>query len=480
VSNTFDPEIKQRAAALIARKLEDLKKDAQEKREKGGWTFQKPMKDRTPEQQKKPFANEQYVGKTAEVQGISEKEIAAVRARGPARDDQGKLTFGKTKAEAPDVPTRSKDTYLHAGLKPDPTDPSKSKYDKEETEKGDWREVPTGATGIKTPYYRGTEQEGHRVKVGDRGKLKDAAGQDLDTSKAKGGHASGSTEGREIFAMDTQGHVFTTDPVRKKEASSGIVDDPHHSSLVHGEKVIGSGEFETYPAEKGTLKAVSDVSGHYIPKPGHTADAINELEAQGASMIGGGEEFDADGKMKPRNKRAMVELSYDEDGNFKGRTHVPSGGNRPAEEPIDKMMSKAKDTGAVTMDFERFSQTGGNLPQVKAKRKVNQEITDRGKEQPKEVLKKLKEEQAAAAAAKKKQDDQAERAAEWARKGALLSWTPDLKRLAVDLGAEFSDDLGGWAVADTSVNEKGLLAILTDNTLTDEQRKKEMKVLVVT
>jgi hypothetical protein len=342
--------------------LATLKAGAQAKREQKNFTFQKPMADRTEKTEEKPpkwggnrvdakpFANEQYAGKVDEVAGISADEIKAIQARGPARDAEGRLTGEETKAVAPVVPTRSQATYLHAGLKRDKKDPSKSEYDKEETEKGDWRKVPDGATGIKTPYYHGDEQEAHRVKVGEGGKLT-KAGKDFDTSGAKGGRMEGSTEGREIFAMDTKGGIFTTDPKRTTDPNTGIVDDPHHSSLVHGEKTTGDGEFETYRADtvdKGKLKAVSDVSGHYVPKPGHTADVINELEAQGASMIGEG------------GKRARVELSYNERGDYITRK-LGKGETKPDEIPIDEMMSRTPQ-GAVTMDFERFSQSGGNLP----------------------------------------------------------------------------------------------------------------------
>jgi len=74
------------------------------------------------------------------------------------------------------------------------------------------------------------------------------------------------------------------------------------------------------------------------------------------------------------NKRAKVELSYNQWGRHVGRKDAPQGQTKPPEIPIVQMMSATADTGAITMDFERFSQTGGNLPQIKAKREVGQDI----------------------------------------------------------------------------------------------------------
>jgi hypothetical protein len=514
----------------------------QAKREQKKFTFQKPMADRTAEQQASPYATERYVGKK-EVEGITAEEIAAIRARGPARDAEGRLTGETTKAEDPKVPTRSRDTYMRpaqlkpfaANTTPDPNKHFPSQYDKEETETGDWRKdkVPAGATGMKTPYYRGPEQEAHRVTVDKGGKLKNARGEDLDTSKAEGGRVSGSTEGREIFAMDTQGGIFTTDPVQKMDENTKIVDDPHHSSLLHGGKSGGAGEFGTRPAEKGTLNVVSDLSGHYAPKPGHTADVINELEAQSASMIG------KDGK------RAMVELSYDESGLFSGRKKEvedkSSGKKRaPAEIPLedrrfvlarrvegegdddvvteywsndagwtdresssnfteaeikkvdmplggfwvelDPMMSKQEGSGAVTMDFERFSQTGGNLPKIAAKRNVVEDIKKRGADQPGEVLAKLKEEKEQRKAKTAKLAEEAEadpdkRLEMWMEKGKQFKqpWPADLQALAERLGAKWDGD--SWDLDGDMVNGSALMAIMAEKNLSDENRKEDMQLL---
>jgi hypothetical protein len=196
---------------------------------------------------------------------------------------------------------------------------------------------------------------------------------------------------------------------------------------------------------------VSDLSGHYKPTPVNTADVINELEAKEASMIGGGKDM----------KRAKVELSFDESGKYVGRgrffvlarrverdgvddtvywsndagwtgresstrftedqiktVDMPLGGfwvELDSSIELDAMMSKTEGSGAITMDFERFSQTGGNLAQAQTKRQAGKELTDRTARTgpvPSQVYADAKPDWAAVAAKMKKDAEEKKKKAE--------------------------------------------------------------------
>jgi hypothetical protein len=109
--------------------------------------------------------------------------------------------------------------------------------------------------------------------------------------------------------------------------------------------------------------------------------------------------------------------------------------------------------------------------QTRVKESLNKEIRARGVDQPGEVLKTLNEEKVEAAAWSK-------RRAEWRRKGASLKWTESLAQRARRLGASYSEDM--WWVRTAGVsyaNDGAFLAVVADDTLTDDQCKDAMERL---
>jgi hypothetical protein len=92
----------------------------------------------------------------------------------------------------------------------------------------------------------------------------------LDTRDALSLHS----EGRAIFVMTATGAFY----VSKYQ----MVGEFHHSSLVAGEPVAAAGELEVV---RGTLIALSDRSGHYLPSQEYTRQAIDRLERNHISMV---------------------------------------------------------------------------------------------------------------------------------------------------------------------------------------------------
>ena len=291
VADEAPEDLKRRAAMAVARRLA------------GEWTFQKPVAGRPPIEDADP-------------------RVRARREEGRKFASDGKLPPAERPAAAGSVPTRSRQTYQNPAALGE-------QYKDEQTATGDWR--PAGMGEARTPYYEGDEQEKRRLSVSE-GKLK-RGNEAFDTTKSKGGHFGSNVAGREIFAMGKDGKVYATDPVAAKDA--GVTVDPHHSSLVHGEEVIGAGEIA---AKDGVVHTITDRSGHYKPTPAQMADVVNELEAQGVPMI------DPDPASR---KRAKVQI-----------------GSGSSER---------------VMDFERYSQTGGNLEQIDRKKNTLSEIAHMNK-----------------------------------------------------------------------------------------------------
>jgi hypothetical protein len=188
---------------------------------------------------------------------------------------------------------------------------------------------------------------------------------------------------------------------------------------------------------------------------------INELEAQGASMIA------------KDQKRAKVELSFDEYGGPKPRKDLKPGERKPEEIPIDKMMSKSGEAGAVKIDLERLSQTGGNLGQAYKKR-VGEEVRRRGRIKPRKRF--------SSNSARTKRRRALGRRSRLKRptgvlsgdKAANIDWTPELRASAKQIGVKYDEEYDKWSVGWTQVNSKALLAIMADTALSDEGRKQEM------
>lgn len=346
-----EADLMRRRAAAIAKRL------------RGEWTFQTPVAERETVNEMstredgtvdreaaarraegRASATDQYSKGYGKLSGISREEIAEIRSRGPKRGDDGE--YVPTTQSEPAVPSRSRETYQAPAKLGKP-------FATEEHEKGEWRR--NYPVEVRTEYRRGEDQEAIKLGVDEVAEVTDAGAKPtkrltrsdaplgVDTSGAEGGTYGGSEAGHEIFAMDTKGDIYATDPKLKRNAQGRPVLEPdasgrpvlkktHHSSLVHGEDVIGAGEIEV---KKGIVTDVTDLSGHYLPSPAQMADTVSEMEAQGVPMI------DPD-----TQKRATV-----------------------------KLKGHQKATGKKTeMTFETFSQTGGNVEQIQRKQRVTDEL----------------------------------------------------------------------------------------------------------
>jgi hypothetical protein len=128
---------------------------------------------------------------------------------------------------------------------------------------------PNRAFAPQTVHYMDeAEREAHRVFVDGDGNLRSAAdGSLFDTARGTT-HWSGG--GRAIFVMDDSGNLYAT-----------LDQDPgriHHSSLLGGQSVVGAGEIEV---RNGKLVAMTDQSGHYMPKAEQNDIALQSLRDQG-------------------------------------------------------------------------------------------------------------------------------------------------------------------------------------------------------
>lgn len=91
----------------------------------------------------------------------------------------------------------------------------------------------------------------------------------LDTKKMVT-HFSG--PGKAIFVMGRTGNIHV---------SSHSVGYRHHSSLLAGTDVAGAGEIEV---DKGTLKWISNKSGHYAPSVVHMVQTLHQLQKNKVPM----------------------------------------------------------------------------------------------------------------------------------------------------------------------------------------------------
>ena len=131
---------------------------------------------------------------------------------------------------------------------------------------------PSARFGGSVHYFTPAESEAARVYVDSRGLLRNASdGSLLDTSGASTVHTGG--EGKGIFVMDKSGNLYVS-----LEHSVGQL---HHSSLLAGSDVAGAGEIQV---DSGSLKVLTDKSGHYKPSSAMNDRVINELQSQGANL----------------------------------------------------------------------------------------------------------------------------------------------------------------------------------------------------
>jgi len=98
------------------------------------------------------------------------------------------------------------------------------------------------------------------------GKLYDASGNLLDTSRANSLHAG---PGVAVYVMDKDGKMYVSNRHAK---------DFKHSSFLSGQPVAAAGEVEV---KQGEVKYISRASGHYKPEEEHHDQFVNELNSQG-------------------------------------------------------------------------------------------------------------------------------------------------------------------------------------------------------
>jgi hypothetical protein len=115
-------------------------------------------------------------------------------------------------------------------------------------------------------YDKDLEKQGMTRVTSENGKLyigKGAAKKVLDTSDMVS-HFSGPGYG--IYVMSAEGHIHV---------GSHVVGRYHHTSLLGGQNVAGAGELQ---ATQGTMKFVSNKSGHHVPEAVHFNQVLHVLD----------------------------------------------------------------------------------------------------------------------------------------------------------------------------------------------------------
>lgn len=201
---------------------------------------------------------------------------------------------------------------------------------------------------VATHYMSPDEAKQSEVAF-EKGKLKDASGQALDTSKASGiGTQLRQAEGKHIFVMTKDGDIRQADPWANKKveqrSTGGHLGFVNHSSFVDGEGVAGAGELKV---NNGSLEQLSDNSGHYQPDGKMTAQTIDQLEKKGVDV--GNVDLKLVGKEKGQGP---VYMSTDE-----FRSHADP---MTAEKEIRAQKEKLRN-GVFDAVLDRQTRTGVNM-----------------------------------------------------------------------------------------------------------------------
>lgn len=187
------------------------------------------------------------------------------------------IEYGKTGPSAPNpeerIGARTKTNWRHEDAKAHgvvrepvqlPTTPMNERYLGEEIHGNTRSWVGARGAGPVT-YYSDAERAKLRLTIRD-GKFYGANGKLFDTR----------TEGtvhnldRAIFVMDEHGNVFAS--------CEPDVFRVHHSSLAQGKPVAMAGELEV---QNGSLKYISNNSGHYTPSEEFFQRGMNHMREQG-------------------------------------------------------------------------------------------------------------------------------------------------------------------------------------------------------
>jgi|GEM_PF-3703840 len=140
---------------------------------------------------------------------------------------------------------------------------------------------------VSTHYMSDAERKQTEIGVNKHGKILDAKGALLDTTKASGiGTCDEEAANKHIFVMNKGGEFRQADPWANKKIqqdSSGLTNAAltQHTSFEAGADVAGAGEMRV---ENGELQQVSDQSGHYRPDGTMFRQTLDQLEGKGVNM----------------------------------------------------------------------------------------------------------------------------------------------------------------------------------------------------
>lgn len=141
--------------------------------------------------------------------------------------------------------------------------------------------------GVTTHYMSEAEREQTEIGVNKDGKILDAQGALLDTTKASGiGTLDGEAAGKHIYVMNQGGEFRQADPWANKKVvpTSSVKANAatiQHTSFEAGADVAGAGEMRV---ENGELQQLSDASGHYRPDGTMFRQSLDQLEGKGVNM----------------------------------------------------------------------------------------------------------------------------------------------------------------------------------------------------
>jgi hypothetical protein len=136
--------------------------------------------------------------------------------------------------------------------------------------KDQWERAGLARVQPNTQYFNEQQRAEHQVSL-DNGGVKNKSGESL-------------KEGDHIFVMDEHGRFYTQkeSEANKQLDSTGKRADVHHSSFLAGEEVAGAGVVRV--DSQGSIKEVSDRSGHYKPGEEQAKQTLEEIERQGVSL----------------------------------------------------------------------------------------------------------------------------------------------------------------------------------------------------
>jgi hypothetical protein len=118
--------------------------------------------------------------------------------------------------------------------------------------------------GQQVEYLAPAEREEYRLRVDERGLLRDARGRLFDTTDGRTLHTP--QGGRAIFVMDECGNLYAS--------KRHVAGEFQHSTFLGGQPVAAAGELKV---TDGRLVLVSNKSHHYMPPPEYLIQAVRHM-----------------------------------------------------------------------------------------------------------------------------------------------------------------------------------------------------------